>query len=256
MSHELRTALAENQFWVAYRPILELATGRLHKAEALIRWKHPRLGLVSPAEFIPIAEDTGLIISIGDWFFLQAAQQSIKWRDAFCKDFQISVNKSPAQFKYNKINHVNWLGYLHEIGLDTNCIVIEITEGMLTETIDHIKGQLLAITEAGLGISLDDFGTGYSSLAYLNKLHIDYLKIDKSFVQELRPNTDNMALCEAIVVMAYILALKVIAEGVETVAQCNILKTMGCDYGQGYLFLKPVNAEDFEKLFKYPTMYS
>ncbi len=249
LSHELRTALAKNQFWIVYQPIIELATGRLSKAEALIRWQHPQLGLVSPSEFIPIAEETGLIITIGDWVFKQVAQQTVKWRNNFCSDFQTSINKSPAEFNNNKNSHINWLNYLREIGLDSKGIVIEITESVLMEANDHIKGLLATFSESGVDISLDDFGTGYSSLAYLNKFDIDYIKIDQSFIKDLSLDSHTMALCEAIVVMAHKLSLKVIAEGVETNAQRDILVSIGCDYAQGYLFSKPVNAEQFEKLF-------
>jgi diguanylate cyclase (GGDEF)-like protein/PAS domain S-box-containing protein len=249
LSSELRNALANHQFRMAYQPIIELATGQLHKAEALIRWQHPQLGLVSPAEFIPIAEETGLIVSIGEWVFQQATQQTAKWRNTFCADFQISINKSPIQFRNDRINYVHWLKYLQEIGLDTQGIVIEITEGLLMDASEQIMHQLKGLSEAGIDISLDDFGTGYSSLAYLKKFHVNYLKIDQSFVKGLASDADSMALCEAIVVMAHKLGLKVIAEGVETSEQHDLLLSMGCDYGQGYLFSKPVAAEAFEKLF-------
>lgn len=248
LSNDMHIALADNQFKVYYQPIVELATGRIHKAEALVRWQHPRLGLVSPADFIPIAEDTGQIIALGDWVFCQAAAQSAYFRTEYHPDFQISVNASPVQFKTDFANRLPWFDYLQGLGLSGQCIVVEITENLLMETRDEIKSHLLALRDNGMQVALDDFGTGYSSLSYLKKFDIDYLKIDQSFVRNLVPDSNDMALCEAMVVMAHKLGIKVIAEGVETQDQCILLEQIGCDYGQGYLWSKPVPADEFEKL--------
>ncbi len=245
---DLHTALTEQQFWVAYQPIVELSTGHIHKAEALIRWQHPTRGLTSPAEFIPVAEATGMIIDIGEWVFREAAQQVAQWRIGHHHDFQISVNKSPVQFQREGNGHLAWFDCLRELGLPGQSIVVEITEGLLMDAGALITGQLLAFRDAGIQVSLDDFGTGYSSLSYLKKFHIDYLKIDQSFTRNLRPNATDLTLCEAIIVMAHKLGIKVIAEGIETQEQCDLLATAGCDYGQGYLFSKPVSADEFEKL--------
>ncbi|WP_432742616.1 EAL domain-containing protein [Methylobacter sp. G7] len=245
--NDLRHALAERQFWLAYQPIVELKTGFIRKAEALIRWQHPTRGLISPADFIPVAEATGMIIDIGEWVFREAAQQAAQWRKHH-DDFQVSINKSPVQFQKEGNGHLAWFEYLRELGLPGQSIVVEITEGLLMDAGTLIIDQLLAFRDAGIQVSLDDFGTGYSSLSYLKKFDIDYLKIDQSFTRNLGPNANELALCEAIIVMAHKLGIKVIAEGIETREQCDLLMAAGCDYGQGYLFSRPVAADEFEKL--------
>lgn len=248
ITNDLHGALANNQFRLHYQPIVELGTGAIYKAEALIRWQHPALGLVSPAVFIPIAEDTGQIVTIGDWVFRQAIAQVIELKTNYHPGFQISINKSPIQFKANSECHKLWLDHLTDVGLSAQGIVVEITEGLLMEVNEEISNQLLTFKDYGIQIALDDFGTGYSSLSYLKKFDIDYIKIDQSFVRNLSQGSSDMALCEAIIEMAHKLQLKVIAEGVETQAQCDLLKQLGCDYAQGYLFSKPLPAEEFEML--------
>ncbi|HEU0219472.1 MAG TPA: EAL domain-containing protein [Gallionella sp.] len=248
--NDMRSALAGNLFRVHYQPIVELATGRIHKAEALIRWQHPQRGMVSPAQFIPLAEETGLIVEIGDWVFRETARQVKRWRAQYHPAFQISVNKSPMQFRQSGTTHEAWLDYLQELDLPGQSISIEITEGLLLDAETGVTDKLLEFRDAGMQVSIDDFGTGYSSLSYLKKFDIDYLKIDQSFVRDLVTNPNDMALSEAIIVMAHKLGLKVIAEGVETEAQRGLLSAAGCDYAQGYLFSKPVPAEEFEALLR------
>jgi len=215
----------------------------------LIRWQHPEHGLISPASFIPIAEETDMILKIGNWVFEQASAQVKQWRDNYESQFQISINKSPVQFQTSQNDHDEWLAHLENIGLSGQGIVIEITEGLLMDTSDTIIAQLLKFRAAGIQISLDDFGTGYSSLSYLKKFNIDYLKIDQSFVRNMQANSNDLALCEAIIVMAHKLDIKVIAEGIETTEQRELLQQAGCDYGQGYLFAHPLAAAEFEKFF-------
>lgn len=249
--NDLHDALSKEQFRVFYQPIIEVKTGKIHKAEALVRWQHPSRGLVSPIEFIPTAEDTGMIVDIGDWVFEQAAQQVKKWRTSYDKTFQISVNKSPVQFKHDlSITHQKWFEYLTSLELTGQSITIEITEGILMDSDDQVKTQLLVFRDAGVQVALDDFGTGYSSLAYLKKFDIDYIKIDQAFVKNLSIGSEDLALCEAIIVMAHKLNIQVIAEGVETQTQFDLLAEAGCDYAQGYLFSKPVPADEFEKLLQ------
>jgi len=250
MINDMRKALPDNQFELFYQPIIELATGNIHKAEALLRWHHPVKGSVSPDNFIPVAEETRLIMEIGDWVFYQAVEQSAKWRQAYFADFQISINTSPVQYLNEDFNIVLWLDHLKSLGLSGRAIAVEITEGLLMETMSGVTDKLLMFRDAGIQVSLDDFGTGYSSLSYLRKFDIDYIKIDRSFVQNLQPQSDDMALCEAIIMMAHKLGLKVIAEGIETAQQSALLSSAGCDYGQGYLFSRPVPAEEFEYLLK------
>ena len=255
---DLRDALSGKQFAIHYQPIVELATGKVRKAEALLRWQHPERGLVSPAEFIPLAEETGLIHEIGDWVFYQAIRELAHWRELFEPDLQISVNVSPAQFSERQGSDreslkgfkKKWLSALNGLGLPGESVVFEITEGVLLDQKASVTKKLLAMRDAGIQVALDDFGTGYSSLSYLKKLAIDYLKIDQSFVQNLENDTDDQALCEAIIVMAHKLGLKVIAEGVETELQRDILVGFGCDYAQGWLYSKALPGDEFEVLLK------
>ena len=249
LANDLRVALERNEFELYYQPIVDLATGDVLKAEALIRWKHPKLGLVGPAEFIPIAEETGLIVGIGEWVFRTAANQAAQWYRSPEKSIQISVNKSPVQFRDGPAKRHEWRDYLNALGLKGDSITVEITEGLLLEANQSIKAELMEFREAGIQVSLDDFGTGYSSLSYLKKFDIDYLKIDQSFVRGLAPNSSDLALCEAIIVMAHKLGMKLIAEGIEHEEQKSLLTAAGCDYGQGYLFSRPIPAGEFEKLF-------
>ena len=245
LTNELRRALPEGQLWVAYQPIVELATGAVYKAEALLRWQHPSLGLVSPGTFIPIAEASGLIVDIGNWVFRQAIASATSWRSSHDMRFQVSVNKSPVQFHSRHDNYREWFDDLEHHGLPGQAVVVEITEGLLLDASTEVNEQLLALRDAGIAVALDDFGTGYSSLAYLQNYDIDFLKIDQSFVRNLSPQSRDLALCKAIIVMAHALGMKVVAEGVETAEQRTLLQDAGCDFGQGYLFARPMPAEAF-----------
>ncbi len=246
LANDLRTGLSEQQFRVVYQPIVDLADGAVRKAEALIRWQHPTRGLVSPADFIPIAESSGLIVEIGEWVFRQAAAQAQAWRERHHAQFQISVNKSPVQFHNDAGRQQSWVAHLRQIGLGGDAVVVEITEGLLLDTSAAVSEQLLQLRDAGIQVSLDDFGTGYSSLTYLQRFDIDYIKIDQSFVRHLIPECTELALCKAIIVMAHELGMKVIAEGVETAGQRDLLVAAGCDYGQGYLFARPMPVDAFD----------
>jgi diguanylate cyclase (GGDEF)-like protein/PAS domain S-box-containing protein len=252
LANDLHAGLIGQQFRLVYQPIVELASGVVCKAEALIRWQHPTRGLISPVEFIPIAEASGLIVDIGEWVFQQAARQVQAWRAALDPDFQISVNKSPAQFHQRGKSKTPWAQQLQAMGLPGNSIVVEITEGLLLDTSSSVADQLLGLHDAGIQVSLDDFGTGYSSLSYLQRFDIDFVKIDQSFVRHLIPDSTDLALCQAIIAMAHALGMKVIAEGVETAQQRDLLAAAGCDYGQGYLFSKPVSVPDFEAFMAAP----
>lgn len=243
MVADLRLALELDQFYLQYQPIVEMESGKVHKAEALIRWKHPERGIISPAEFIPIAEETHLIKDIGNWVFQQASLQVACWQMAYGSDFQVSINQSPVQFHGESSKH--WVSHLQGMGLAGHSIVVEITEGLLLDASEPVSQQLLVYRDAGIQVAIDDFGTGYSSLSYLKKFDIDYLKIDQSFVRNLTPDSSDLVLCEAIITMAHRLGMNVIAEGVETQQQCDLLKQAGCDYAQGYLFSRPLSADIF-----------
>jgi EAL domain-containing protein (putative c-di-GMP-specific phosphodiesterase class I) len=245
---DLRMAFEQDQFRVVYQPIIDLRSGQICKAEALVRWQHPDRGLVNPADFISVTEQTGIILSLGDWVFRQAANQVVLWLERFGPDFQINVNVSPAQFQNDGINHDAWFYYLEQRNLTGRNIGVEITEGLLMDTNPSVTDLLFKFRDSGMQVALDDFGTGYSSLAYLKKFDIDYIKIDRVFVQNLAPGSDDLVLCEAMTVMAHKLGIKVVAEGVETAQQRDLLVSIGCDYAQGYLFSEPVSAEEFENL--------
>ena len=248
LTNDLRGALGAQQFEVHYQPIVELASGAILKAEALLRWRHPVRGMVAPAEFIPLAEASGMILEIGAWVLAQATGQLDRVHRMGHPGFQISVNVSPIQFQNDSQLSATWFGQLAELGLPASGVVVEITEGLLLDLSPEVRSKLLAFAEAGIQVALDDFGTGYSSLAYLKKFDIDYLKIDRVFVRNLEADPDDRILCEAIIAMAHKLGLKVIAEGVETVAQRDFLAAAGCDHGQGYLFSKPVPGCELEAL--------
>ncbi len=248
LTHDLRAALPAQEFRMVYQPIVTLATGKIHKAEALIRWQHPKRGLISPAEFIPVAESSGLIVELGEWIFAQAAAQVKNWRADLHPEFQVSVNKSPLQFENPNPNHVPWIDQLRVLGLPGESVVVEITEGLLLSTSNGVVEQLLKLRDEGINVSLDDFGTGYSSLSYLQKFDIDFIKIDQSFVRHLKAGTTDLVLCQAIIAMAHALGMKVIAEGVETAEQRDLLKDAGCDYAQGYFYSRPVSPAEFEAM--------
>lgn len=250
--NDLRGALSANQFVLYFQPIVDMKTGRIIKAEALLRWKHPIRGIVSPMDFIPLAEETGLIVPIGDWIFQEAARWASRWHTLVANGIQVSINMSPVEFQSEAISIANRLAYLHELGLSGKSVVIEITEGLLLNAETGITEKLIQLRDADIEVAIDDFGTGYSALSYLKKFDIDYLKLDQSFVRDLATDPSDMALSEAIIVMAHKLGLKVIAEGVETMEQRDLLANVGCDYAQGYLFSKPVAPAEFETLLNPP----
>ena len=251
LSRELREGMAANQFSAHFQPIVELSSGRIHKAEALLRWQHPTRGLVDPMSFIPLAEETGLINAIGEWMFSESAQRAKTWCSEFGADFQVSINISPVQFRAaGRMQTETWLRQLQDIGLSGGNLIVEITESLLLHVHADVTDLLFRFRDAGIQIAIDDFGTGYSSLSYLKQFPIDYLKIDRSFVRDIETDPNDMALSRAIIVMAHELGLKVIAEGVETKEQRSLLAAAGCDYAQGYLFAEPLPTDAFESLMR------
>jgi diguanylate cyclase (GGDEF)-like protein/PAS domain S-box-containing protein len=244
---ELRHAVPGQQLELYFQPIVDLASNRIVKAEALLRWRHASGALLSPDSFIEVAEESGLIHEIGDWVFRTAARYSKRWSELLGREFQISINKSPVQFQ-TQADGADWVEYLSEIRLGPRCINVEITEGLLLNLSDTVLAKLAALQSSGMQVSIDDFGTGYSSMSYLKRLDIDYLKIDQSFVAELVHDNFSRTITDTIIVMAHKLGLKVIAEGVETQEQRVALSRSGCDYGQGFLFSRPVPADLFETM--------
>ncbi len=247
LSRDLHDALSQDQFYLEYQPIVSFSDNRIYKAEALLRWEHPERGPINSAEFVAIAEENGTINRIGEWVFSTVLRTVRHWRVQYDEEFQISINASPLQFREGQ-NHIEtWHERLKAVGLSGSAVLIEITEGLIMDTDQAVVNKLLMLRDVGIQVALDDFGTGYSSLAYLQKLDIDYLKIDRSFVEHLRPGSNEEALCEAIIVMAHRLNLQVVAEGVETQEQYDFLKSAGCDFGQGFFFSKSLSVDDFEK---------
>lgn len=246
LTNDLRRALADRQLQLYFQPIVDLQSGEIVKAEALLRWNHPVRGMVAPMTFIPLAEDSGLIHEIGNWIFQQAIFSIKRWRELYGCSIQVSVNKSPIQFE--KSFDPSWSDQLAELDLPGNSIIVEIMEGSLLSKSKRIKQRLLEFRNVGIEVSIDDFGTGFSALSYLHRFDIDYLKIDRSFIADLAENAANTALIEAIIVMAHKLGIKAIAEGVETQKQRDMLRQFGCDYAQGYLFARPLPGNDFEQL--------
>jgi diguanylate cyclase (GGDEF)-like protein/PAS domain S-box-containing protein len=245
--NELRQAIVDDEFELYFQPIVDMQSGLIVKTETLIRWRHPVHGLLGADNIIPIAEETGLIVDIGNWVFYEATKQQAKWRKQYDIDLQVSVNTSPAQYIDDRCVVNEWFAHMDKLGLPYDSLVVEITEGMLLELNDSVEDKLAAFRKGGVKIALDDFGTGYSSLSYLQKLTSDYLKIDRSFVSNITESEQNMALCCEIIHIAHIFGMKVIAEGIETEEQSYLLALAGCDFGQGYLYAKPLTAAKFEE---------
>ena len=243
---DLRRALPQRQLVLYYQPIVSLESGATIKAEALLRWHRPGIGLTLPSEFVAAAEDSGLIHEIGDWVFCEAASGAARWSAMLGRNFQVSINRSPVQFQ-PALRAFDWIAWLRERGLPPACVSVEITEGVLLNLSDGVLAQLDRFNAGGVEVAIDDFGTGYSSMSYLKRLDIDYLKIDQSFVGGLGVDATSTAITETIIVMAHKLGLKVIAEGVETVLQRDWLAANGCDYAQGFLFAHPLPAAQFEE---------
>jgi len=253
MIDDLQNAVQREQFEVYYQPIIDLRDDGLGWTEALLRWHHPESIVVSPAVFIPIAEETGLINEIGDWVFYRACEQVQQWRKTFQNDFRVNINTSKLQWIDGSVSMSRWFDHIHDQGLDGDAIGVEFAERLLMDAGDRITNRLLDFREAGMRIAIDDFGTGYSSLPGLKQFDIDYLKIDQSYVRNLDQDEADRDLCEAIIVMAHKLGIEVVAEGVENKSQDRILRELGCDYAQGYLYSRPVSAIDMTALIASKT---
>jgi len=247
LENDLRKALARKEFVLYYQPQVDIHSHEVIGVEALIRWNHPENGFISPAEFIPLAEETGLIVPIGEWVLYTACLQNKAWQDAGYTPMRMSVNLSARQFRQTDID-VLVDRVLKETGLDPKYLDLEITENMSMFDVDMTTETLQKLKRLGVNISIDDFGTGYSSLNYLKRFPIDSLKIDQSFVHDIHSDTDDAAIVKAILAMAHSLDLKVVAEGVETERQLSFLKEQKCDQAQGYFFNRPLSPEHLESM--------
>ncbi|MDH5750462.1 MAG: EAL domain-containing protein, partial [Rhodospirillales bacterium] len=249
LESKLRHAIERNQLQAFYQPKIELKTGKVKGMEALARWIHPAMGMVSPVDFIPIAEETGLIVSIGEWMLETACRDTKAWHDAGFKDISVAVNLSGRQFESdNLIPFIQKT--LSETGLDPRYLELEITESALMNDMAESLDMLTKLRDMGIRISIDDFGTGYSSLSYLKTLPVDTLKIDQSFVRHITEDADDAAIASTIVGMARNLSLGVVAEGIETADHEGFLKSLNCDVGQGYFYAKPMANYDFSEFLK------
>jgi diguanylate cyclase (GGDEF)-like protein/PAS domain S-box-containing protein len=244
LEHNLRQALAREEFFLAYQPQVDIRTGQMVGAEALLRWRHPEQGLISPGRFIPLAEDNGQILPIGQWVLHAACVQNRAWQQAGYPPMRVAVNLSARQFQqpdfYDQV-----AGVLKDTGLDPGCLELELTESALMADAEAAVEILRALRELGVCIAIDDFGTGYSSLSYLKTFPIDRLKIAQDFVLDITNSSDDAAIVETVIAMAHGLGLRVVAEGVETVEQMLFLKARNCPVMQGYYFARPMPPEDF-----------
>ena len=249
LGNELRNAIERNEFEVYYQPIYNARHMTLEGAEALVRWHHPRLGLVSPAEFIPLAEETGLIAPLGEWVLYQACKDAAGWQRSGAEPVTVAVNLSNRQAKLGLQQLARHAARaLDDSGLSPDLLKFEITESFVIEETEAMLAWLRTIRETGIRLSVDDFGTGYSSLSYLRRLPVDIVKIDRSFVSEVGTNADDAALVRAIISMAHNLRLDVVAEGVESLQQLEFLQSADCDMVQGYHFHKPMTGEAFARV--------
>jgi diguanylate cyclase (GGDEF)-like protein/PAS domain S-box-containing protein len=245
----LVNALQRNEFYLQYQPKIAIATGRICGVEALLRWRNPQLGSVPPSAFIPVAEDTGLIVAIGKWVLKTACEQCAAWRRLGLPALGMAVNLSPRQFKDPALAQ-DVTEMLRESGLEAHLLELEITEGMIMNSIDQAVQVATVIKKIGVRLAIDDFGTGYSSLSQLKRFPIDTLKIDRSFIRELPDNSEDMAITESIISLGKALGVNVVAEGVETAAQEAFLRSHGCDEIQGFLYSEPCDPDEFVTLFQ------
>ncbi|MCK6405203.1 MAG: EAL domain-containing protein [Rhodocyclaceae bacterium] len=249
MQNRLQHALERGEFRLHYQPQVSLGSGRIVGVEALLRWQNPELGLITPDRFIPLAEENGAIVAIGDWVLRKACQQGRMWTDAGIGPLPIAVNISTLQLQQSDFAE-RVLRILDETGHDPRLLELEFTESILIQDVERVLRQISTIKAAGVTIAIDDFGTGYSSLSYLKRLDVDRLKIDRSFIRDISSDPDDAAITRAITQMARSLRLRILAEGAETTEQTRFLLAEGCEEVQGYLYSRPLSADRFERLFR------
>ncbi|MEN9865823.1 MAG: hypothetical protein RL748_1413, partial [Pseudomonadota bacterium] len=245
----LRSAIANDQLYMHYQPLVDLHSGKVISLEALLRWKHPELGMVSPDRFISVAEESGLIGSIGEWVLQRACQDIRRWLDHGLNAVRVAVNVSPKQFRDARLGD-KIEAVLQSYDIAPRMLTLEITETVLMQDTASSEATLRQLKSLGVSLALDDFGTGYSSLSYLKRFPFDRVKIDRAFVRDIINDTDDAALCKTIITMAHSLGIMVIAEGVESEEQCAFLRTNMCDEIQGYLFSRPLPTWEIEELLR------
>jgi EAL domain-containing protein (putative c-di-GMP-specific phosphodiesterase class I) len=249
LENALRHALERNELLLYYQPSVELRDGRIAGAEALLRWRHPEWGLIAPARFIPLAEETGLILPIGEWVLRAACEQAQMWQDQGISPLRVAVNLSARQFQQPDL--AGLVGRtLAQAGLQASCLELEITESLLMNDLESAVTTLRTLKAMGVQFAIDDFGTGYSSLSYLKRLPLDRLKIDRSFVCDITTDPDDAAIAQAVISLAQSMHLRVTAEGVETVSQLEFLRVRQCSEMQGFYCSPPVPAQELTLLLR------
>lgn len=252
IENDMRRAVEKEEFTLCYQPIVELESGKMTGMEALARWEHPTRGQISPVEFIPVAEETGLILPLGRWILETACRQARTWqiRHGYSEDpFYVTVNLSARQFQHAELVEMVKIA-LHKSDLPPECLVLEITESMMLQDTETTIRKLKELKKLGLQLAIDDFGTGYSALSYLQRFPVDIIKIDKSFVDKISHGREGAAVARAIITMSDTLHLKTVAEGIEEVAQKTVLRDLGCSLGQGYHFARPLNVEAMSRFLE------
>ena len=247
LANELRKAVENNELELYYQPKVNVKTEKIAGVEALLRWQHPEFGMVSPGKFIPVAEETGLIIPISDWVINEACRQAVQWQQEGYGIVPVAVNVASQHFKQKKL--LKTVAHaLRQSRLDPGCLELELTEGVMLENAEETIATMNRLKQMGVKLALDDFGTGYSSLSYLTRFPIDTLKIDQSFIRDIHVNTANAAIVTAIVVMAHSLGMEVVVEGVETEGQSVMLSGKNCDIYQGFYFYRPMPVQELNKV--------
>lgn len=253
METALKRAVERGELRLLYQPKLEIATGVVAGAEALVRWEHPELGSLLPSQFIPMAEETGLVTELGNWVLAEASRQLRLWHDAGLRDLTMAVNVSARQFAQGRLVQ-DVIGILERARVAPGSIELEITESTVMRNPAHAAALLAALDDLGVGIAIDDFGTGYSSLAYLKRFPVDTLKIDRSFIQDLPEDAEDVAITQAVLALARSLRLRVVAEGVEMPRQLVFLAAHGCDFAQGFSIAPPLAADAFQVFARHLDM--
>ena len=254
LERDLRKGLIQNEFALFFQPQYDVKTGKILSAEALIRWFHPTRGMVSPMRFIPIAEDTGLIIPLGDWILREALRHIKLWDEMGLPKISVAVNLSAIQFQQEDlVGSIERM--LNESGVTSDRLELELTESVVMQDARKADNILSRLSRLGIKLAIDDFGTGYSSLSYLKRFDVDRLKIDQSFVRDMTNNYDDAEIARAIINLGHTLGLEIVSEGVETKEQLELLKQQGCDVIQGYLISRPMPASEIPVFLKKEKFY-
>ncbi|MBT8438925.1 MAG: EAL domain-containing protein, partial [Gammaproteobacteria bacterium] len=248
LENNLKSAFEKDEFQIHYQPIVDIHKNEIFGVEALLRWQHPDKGMIHPSDFVPVVEDSSLIVALGEWLIVSACKQIHAWQDAGLKGQQVSINLSPRQFKEQDLVAL-FTRAIAENNIDGSSLYVEITERTLIDNIGEVESTLKKLREMGIRVMLDDFGTGYASLAYLKEFPVDVVKIDRAFIAGIPDNQEDSAIVDAIAGLTRGLKLGLLAEGVENERQLNVLKSIGCQYGQGYYWSKPLPGDEYAQFY-------